>query len=286
MIASGTELRNRIIDYYDSTYHLYRILWMDKGNRAMHVGFTDEQVKNHGETLNNMNRVVADRVAIREGEEVLDAGCGIGGSAIWLAKNVGAQVVGLNINRGQLVRARRYARENGVQDEVEFLLGDFTAMTFEDATFDVVWAIESVCHALDKRDFIREAYRVLKPGGRLVIADGFRSRDQLSPDDEALLHSWLSAWVVPGLTTPDQFVSYLDEIGFTDIRFDGVTRNVTPSSIRLYRTFIALHPVVKLLRFLRVLPWYVTIAIGARDQYRALSRGLCLYGIVSAERPE
>ena len=286
MIGSGTELRNRIIDYYDSTYQLYRILWMDKGNRAMHVGFTDEQVKNHGETLNNMNRIVADRVAIREGEEVLDAGCGVGGSAIWLAKNVGAQVVGLNINRGQLVRARRYARENGVQDQVEFLLGDFTAMTFEDATFDVVWAIESVCHALDKRDFIREAYRVLKPGGRLVVADGFRSRDQLSPDDEALLHSWLSAWVVPSLTTPDQFVSYLDEIGFTDIRFDGVTRNVTPSSIRLYRTFIALYPFVRLLKFLRVLPWYVTIAIGARDQYRALSRGLCLYGIVSAERPE
>ncbi len=171
----------------------------DCASAAIHLGFWDVGTRNHREAAVNANRVLASKVGLRPGERVLDAGCGAGGSAVWLARELGARVVGVNLSPSQIHRARRLAHSQGVSDRVSFGRQDFAATTFPNEGFDVVWAQESVCHVEDKEPFLREASRLLKPGGRVVVADRFRCARPFGAEEEALLGHWLSGWAVPDL---------------------------------------------------------------------------------------
>jgi tocopherol O-methyltransferase len=277
-----THIRH-VVAYYEETYLDYRLLWMNPSTLAMHFGYWDEQTHSHAEALLNMNRALATRADLRPGDRVLDAGCGVGGSAIWLAREFDVQVVGITLVPGQITRARRFAQRHGVAQRVTFDYQDFTHTTFLDGSFDVVWAIESVCHTPDKRDFLLEARRVLKPNGRLVVADWFRHRRPLSSADETLLHNWLSGWAVPDLMTADGFVSAARQACFAQVRLEDVTGNVRPSLRRLYRLALLGHPAAILLWALRLrTDNQLANARSALQQYQALKRNLWFYGMVTA----
>lgn len=95
----------------------------------------------------------------------MDVGCGVGGPAREIAKFTGAQIVGLNNNDYQIERATAYAQKEGLAGQVGFVKGDFMQMSFPDATFDAVYAIEATVHAPSLEAIYKEIYRVLKPGG-------------------------------------------------------------------------------------------------------------------------
>src|ERR1700738_253558 len=158
-----------ISDYYDETWLDYRMLWLRPQNRAIHFGYWDEHTRSHAQSLLAMNRVLANSLGIRSGQRILDAGCGVGGSAIWLAKTSDVQVVGITPVASQVARAYRYAHEQGVADQVSFEQQDYTHTAFPDASFDVVWAMESLCHTPNKRFVLAEARRLLPPGGRFGV---------------------------------------------------------------------------------------------------------------------
>jgi MPBQ/MSBQ methyltransferase len=102
--------------------------------------------------------------------KVLDVGCGIGGTTRYLAKKFPqASVTGITISPGQQQRATELAKERGVEN-AQFELCDALNMKYEDNTFDFVWACESGEHMPDKVRYVEEMARVLKPGGRIVIA--------------------------------------------------------------------------------------------------------------------
>src|SRR3989344_597198 len=180
-----------VAKYYDQTLPYYRRFWHRNGeSNALHYGFWDQETRNVGEALLNENKFLANFADIKVGEQVLDAGCGVGGSSIWLARQRLAKVIGITLSEKQIKEARKLAKRAGVDTEAQFQLKDFLKTGFEDNSFDVVWAIESVCHAENKIDFLREAYRILKSGGRLIIADGVLKRDP-NPDEEKLYRDFL-----------------------------------------------------------------------------------------------
>src|ERR1700737_5540330 len=168
--SSAPEL-SRISDYYDETWLDYRMLWLRPQNRAIHFGYCDEHTRTHAQSLLDMNRVLATHLGIRSGQRILDAGCGVGGSAIWLAKTYDVEVGGITPVASQVARAHRYAQEQGVADQVSFEQQDYTHTAFPDASFDVVWAMESLCHAPEKRLVLAEARRLLRPGGGVGSVD-------------------------------------------------------------------------------------------------------------------
>ncbi|MBI3256228.1 MAG: methyltransferase domain-containing protein [Actinobacteria bacterium] len=275
-----------IVAYYDETWFDYRALWLNTDNRAIHFGYWDDGAKNHGESLVAMNRLMADAVDVRRGDRVLDAGCGVGGTSMWLAETLDAEVVGITPVQGQVERANRYATERRLGDRATFRRDDYHATGFDDASFDVVWAQESLCHSHDKTLFAKETARVLRPGGRLVIAEYLRFSRPLPPNDERLIHRWLSGWAIPDIETRDELVAALEAAGFVDVEVRDLTHGVAPSLRRLYRVSMTLYPIARVLKALR---FRSSVqhgnVVGAIDQWRSLRRKLWFYGLVTAVKP-
>jgi sterol 24-C-methyltransferase len=108
-------------------------------------------------------------MGLKEGQRVLDVGCGVGGPAREMVKFTGANVVGLNNNDYQIERATRYATKQGVSDKLSFTKGDFMQMSFPPNSFDAVYAIEATVHAPSLEGVYSQIYRVLKPGGTFGV---------------------------------------------------------------------------------------------------------------------
>jgi tocopherol O-methyltransferase len=225
-------------------------------------------------------------VQVKAGERVLDAGCGVGGSSLWLAKERGAEVVGITLAARQVQKARSYAARRGLTHRVQFKVADFTATPFSDATFDVVWAVESLCHAANKAAFYQEAARVLRPGGRVVVADFVRSGRPLDPTGERLLHEWLTGWAVPDIDTPGEHAAHLAAAGFVDTRLDDVTVHTRPSLRRLYRMAYWTYPLALYgyVKGVRSAVQHGNVIASIR-QYQALRHGAWFYSILSATKP-
>jgi tocopherol O-methyltransferase len=216
---------------------------------------------------------------------VLDAGCGVGGSSIWLAKHIGCKSVGISLSRKQVYQGKEIALKEKVDHLVTFLQKDYTATGFENETFDVVWAIESVCYVPDKSAFIKEAFRILKKGGRLVVADFFK-KDDLQENDSEEVKRWANGWAIEDYITKEHFESLLANEGFSNIGIKNVTGSIMRSARRLYAAyFIGMIPA-----FL-----YRLFHSNATDlaknnvntaylQYKTLKKGLWQYGIVAANK--
>ena len=119
-----------------------------------------------------------------QGSKVLDVGCGFGGTSRYLAKALGsdAHVVGITLSPKQVKRGRELALEQGINN-VEFQVMNALKMDFPDNSFDIVWACESGEHMPDKKAYIDEMMRVLKPGGKFVMATWCQRDDRIVPFD-------------------------------------------------------------------------------------------------------
>jgi len=160
------------------------------------------------------------------------------------------------------------------------------ALPFADGTFDVVWALESICYAPDKRDFVREASRLLRSGGRLVVADGFTIPSSLSEPDASFLRTWLSGWAVPGLENRSVFERQLGEHGFVGTNFTDLTGRIKRSAVRLFLMSLWAFPLGRVAQLLGLRTGVQTANIRAGIyQYLAWQKRIALYGLVSARKP-
>ena len=269
--------------YYDETWPDYRTLWLRPSNYAIHFGYWDEGTRNHADALNRLNAALASRIGIAHRARILDAGCGVGGSAIWLARTFAARVVGITPVGSQVERARRFALQRGVSERVRFAEEDYLHTSFPDASFDIVWAVESICHAADKAAFYREARRLLRPGGRLGIVEYMRTQRPLPHGGERLLHSWLSGWAIPDIATAAEHREWAATSGFDNVVLIDITPQVRPSLARLHRMASLAWPAALMLRALgiRSVAQHGNVR-GARDQFRALRDGLWFDAMLTA----
>ena len=274
----------RIAQYYDYMTPYYRFFWHGRTG-AVHYGLRGPTTRGSRDELENTNCVLADAACIRAGDRVLDAGCGVGGSSTWIARHRAAQVVGITLSERQLREARRRAMAQRVAHRTRFLLGDYCDTGFADASFDVVWALESSCYEGDRRSFVREACRLLNEGGRIVIGDGFRKRDVASHDERTEYTRFLRGLVLPDLQHIDECLAVLREAGCVDIVVRDVTEAARPSSRRMRRACVPAHFVARALRPIGVFDeMMVSNARAGIAQHRIVESGLAGYFVVTAKR--
>ena len=149
--------------FYDLATDFYEYGW----GQSFHFGPLGRHETREAAIVRH-EHYVALRLGLKQGQRVLDMGCGIGGPMRNIARVSDATIVGLNINKHQIERARMYNAKYGLESLCELVEGDFTKMPFEKDTFDAAYNIEAACHAADRADVFKEAFRVLKPGALLA----------------------------------------------------------------------------------------------------------------------
>jgi arsenite methyltransferase len=151
-------------------------------------------------------------VGLKLGETILDLGSG-GGIDVFLAvKKVGARgtVLGIDMNEAMIKRAREAAEEYGFKN-VEFRVGEIEDMPIEDATVDAIISNCVINLSTDKPKVFHEAYRVLKPGGRITVSD-IVTEGTIPEDIRRDLNSWASC--VSGALPEEEYIQNIEEAGF------------------------------------------------------------------------
>jgi SAM-dependent methyltransferase len=157
-----------ISDYYQKSALGYR--FAHSSNGAMHM------------KINQSVDFKANYIAkyINHQDSVLELGSGNGANINYLLSKVPANYFGVDLVTKQINRAKEKTA-----GRAEFIIADFNRLPFADETFDVVFAVESLCHSLDKEKTLKEISQVLKPGGKLLIFDGWRTRNLSAIELEA-----------------------------------------------------------------------------------------------------
>ncbi len=276
-----------IIDYYDQTRFDYRTVWDNSETPAVHFGYYDEKASDHKNALQNMNRVLAETIELQSGEKVLDAGCGRGGSTFWLAKNYQAEVVGICPVPSQIEECNAHRKALQLEQLTRFDVADYCNTPYEAESFDVVWACESLCHAKEKEAFYKEAFRILKPGGRLVIAEYLRNSRPLNVADEKLLKGWLNRWAILDIDTKEEHQDHLRKSGFQSFKIEDKTKNVQVSLRNLHMQSTRWIWMGWILRGLRIRSKVAHgNQVGSIKQYKALQKGIWSYHFISAIKPK
>jgi tocopherol O-methyltransferase len=277
-VNSGDEnLVAAIRDHYDRISVFYRALWGDH----IHHGYWED-----GESPAEAQVKLIERLAMKAsvplGSRVLDVGCGIGGSATWLARNLGCSVLGVTISSVQTELATERARAEGLDSLVRFEVRDANHLQLDTESFDVVWVIECSEHLADKACFIDSCARVLRPGGVLALCAWLAAEDLSAPGHARLVADVCQGMLCPQLASLRDYTGWMQQSGLTLVEAEEITRNVEETWTRCAE--IASRPEIRAL--LRVFGEPTRRFVEAFATIRqAFAEGAMSYGMFAARKP-
>ena len=283
MTAHGSDT---IKKYYSDTQFEYKLVWnwRSKNTPALHFGYYDEKARDHHRSVIRANEVLADFGGIQKGARIIDAGCGLGHSTLWLGEHYDARVTGITIVPRQVETMKKFIEKKGIRN-VDFLEASYFDMPFENNSVDVVWAIEAVCHAQDKSQFYREAFRVLKPGGKLLIGENLRTARPLDEEKERLLKYIFNSWAIPDLDTENEHRAHANAAGFRSFTNKDVTSHMLISYRNLEEMCKRWAWLTKLLYAFRIISKVRRDnMMGSLLQYKAIKEKVFTYNHLLAEK--
>jgi len=252
---------------------------------AKHFGYHPAGRKvSEREAQDLLHDLVAERLALSANDRVLDAGCGQGVVASYLARKIGCQIDGITVLDFEVPKAEARAQAAGVAARARFHLMDYSATSFADGTFDAAYTTETLSHSPDIGQTLREIHRVLKPGGRVAFFEySIAETEAFTPREWTLFERIARGSAMVGLRDfrNDRFHERMEDAGFRDVTTENITANMLPSLQRLQRYALV--------------PYYLaTWPFGRQEQnpnrsaavvYHAMVRkGLVRYNIFTARK--
>ena len=220
-------------NYYDQTEVHYKTHWKLKESMGLHYGIWDKSTKNLTDAILNTNYRLMTLGEVKPDDVGLDAGCGIGGSSIYISKHKGCTMQGITLSKKQSETATRLAQDNGLSNKLTFSQQDFTATNFNDNTFDFAWCIESIQTAPDKSLFFKEMNRIIKPGGRILIADIFKPQPYSIANDPDM-QTMLNGWAMEDAISIPELHQLSEQFNFKVTELQSVNKEVKKSVDRIY----------------------------------------------------
>ena len=222
-------LQNRIKNFYDASSGLWEQVW----GEHMHHGYYGPDGKQRKERRQAQIDLIEECLAwakVQTASQILDVGCGIGGSSLYLAEKFGASAEGITLSPVQANRATQRAEAAGLSQRVGFQVADALAIPFPDESFDLVWSMESGEHMPNKQKFLQECYRVLKPGGKFLMATWCHrpTPPALTPDEQQHLEKIYRVYCLPYVISLPDYAQIAQETGFTAIQTADWSEAVAP----------------------------------------------------------
>jgi sarcosine/dimethylglycine N-methyltransferase len=180
---------------------------------------------------------LARRAGIGPTSRVLDVCAGLAGPARFLASRRGCRVVGIEMNAGRAVGARRLTARVGLAPLVQVVRGDATRLPFRAAAFDACVSQEALLHIADKSAVLRECRRVLAPGGRIAFSDWI-THPGLSDGERRRLEEWMAATTLQSLRS---YGDLLGRVGFHGIAGEDLSAEWRPLLRRRLQMYRALR---------------------------------------------
>jgi ubiquinone/menaquinone biosynthesis C-methylase UbiE len=209
-------------------------------NFNMHFGFFRWGMNplNREAMLDQMNQEIQHRLHLTGDStaRVLDMGCGLGATLRSLARRLPeADLNGITLVPWQLEQGRELNRSCLEGPHVNLNLCDYEQTLQPSESFDAVYALESSCyaHGANKSALLNEAHRLLRPGGRIVVADGFLGPGKLRGMQKSLYRRLCECWVIDTLGEIEPFTRELERLGFRDILVERTQARVTPSVLQV-----------------------------------------------------
>lgn len=229
--AAALNANTPIVEYYTVAGMDYEP-W--SRNYNMHFGYYRWGLNpfNLEAMLEEMNRQILKRLGLHQTQpqHLIDLGCGVGSCAAFATQqHANVRVTGISIVEPQIAQAR--ARHRHWQTQLDFEVMDYRRQTFPNNHFDGAYAIESSCYdrGKAKRAFLAETFRTLKPGARLVVADGFTRTDTQSKWFNYCYRKVCDGWALQDFASIDAFTEQMAAIGYTNIRVEDSAWRVAPS---------------------------------------------------------
>lgn len=282
-------LQERIASFYDETSQVWEEVW----GEHMHHGYytKGEAITDHSQNIEYQEVMIkeilkyggADKL---EGDiKILDAGCGIGGSSRSMARMYPkAQLTGITLSPYQCERALALTEKAGLRDRVNFKVEDAMHTSFPDNTFDVVYSMESGEHMPDKKGFVEECMRVLKPGGKLVMAVWCHREvpPQLEASETALLENIYRVYALPYVCQLSDFDKFAGELGMENSKFEDWTEYIKPFWWQVIKKAVSIQGVLGLINS----GWTAIYgAWAAWWMHKAVERKVFVFGAFTASKP-
>jgi len=283
----SSELYQNIQTFYDQSSALWERTW----GEHMHHGYygptgTHRKQDRYQAQIDLIDQLLR-WAQIDQATAIVDAGCGIGGSSLYLGDRYQAQVSGVTLSPAQAERATERAVAAGMGDRAQFLVADVLNTPFPDEHFDFIWSMESGEHYPDKGQFFRECDRLLKPGGRLLMATWcHRSTDSLAgslTESEQQHLQWLyQVYHLPYVLSVPEYAQLAQQAGLTQIQTTDWSDAVAPFWDDVITSAFNWDAIAGLLKT----GWPTIQGAFALGLMRwGFQRGLIRYGILCATKP-
>lgn len=214
---------------------LYRIL--DEKNSLcetkayLNLGYWGNSAKNMDQACQDLAELMAQTAKIKNDSHILDVGFGYGDQDIfWMKKYQPQKITGINISKNQIQKAQEKVLKNDLAQKIEYHWGDATRLPFAEHSFDFVMALESAFHFRTRELFFKEAHRVLKTGGQLIMVDLCAVKKKLTLKDKVAEIFGRSFWQIPkeNMYDANVFSQKLSQFKFSDVVVKSIWHEVYP----------------------------------------------------------
>ncbi|MBP0020359.1 MAG: methyltransferase domain-containing protein [Cyanobacteria bacterium SBLK] len=228
----SSTLNDRIARFYDASSGLWEQVWGEHMHHGYYGRSGDYKINRRQAQIDLIEELLR-WANIEQCQNILDVGCGIGGSTLYLACKYNARATGITLSPVQATRAKERGKNANLDKNLDFQVANALEMPFESNSFDLVWSLESGEHMPDKSQFLQECYRVLQPGGTFILATWCHRplnslAGELTTHERRHLEEIYRVYCLPHVISLPEYEAIARQGGWKNVRTDDWSISVAP----------------------------------------------------------